>query len=81
MLEVKVCVGTNCTFKGALNILEYLENDKKLKGKTKIITCNCFDKTCKPDNCPRVMVGEEIIKKATIDKILVKIGEKDETIS
>ncbi len=78
MIEVKVCVGTGCTFKGALNILDFLETDSILKEKITLSTCNCFDKACKPDNSPVIMVGGELIKKATVDKVLVKIGEKDE---
>ena len=76
MLEVKVCAGTNCSFKGSLDIIEYLENDENLTGKIKISIVNCIDKKCKPDNAPVVMVGTELITHATLDRVLLKIGEK-----
>ena len=76
MLIIKLCAGTNCSFKGSLDILEYLENDETLSGKINIEIVNCIDKKCKPDNAPVVMVGDEIILKATLDKVLLKVGEK-----
>jgi len=75
MKDVKICVGTNCSFKGSLDILEYLENDEHLKEKINLSTSNCFDKICRNNHSPVVMVGDEIITKATLDKVLSKIGE------
>jgi NADH:ubiquinone oxidoreductase subunit E len=76
MLEVKVCVGTNCSFQGGLDILEYLENEESLEGKIQVSTSNCMNKVCRNGNSPVVMVGDEVILKAALDKVLVKIGEK-----
>lgn len=76
MLSVKVCAGTNCSYKGSLEILDYLEQDENLKDKITIKSCNCFDKACKPNNAPVVKVGDELLVKATLDKVLLKIGEK-----
>lgn len=75
MLKVKVCAGTNCSYKGSLDILEYLENDESLKNKIEIKSSNCFDKACKPNGSPVVKIGDELIKNATLDKVLSKIGE------
>lgn len=76
MIDVKICVGTNCSFTGSLDILEFLENDEKYVDKIKIETCKCFDQQCKPDNAPLVKVNGDLILKATLDKVLLKIGEK-----
>ena len=76
MLEVRVCVGTSCAYKGGLQILEYLEDDEDLQKQITLITCNCINKKCKPDFSPIVVVGDEMIKKATLNKVLVKIREE-----
>jgi len=76
MLEVRVCVGTNCAYKGGLHILEYLEEEEDLQKKITLITCNCINKECKPDFSPVVVVGNEMIKKSTLNKVLVKIREE-----
>ncbi|HCL57846.1 MAG TPA: hypothetical protein DHW82_12685 [Spirochaetia bacterium] len=76
MVDVKICVGTNCSFKGSLDILEYLESDESLSETIRISTHSCFNKACKPNNAPVVMVQDELILKATLDKILLKIREK-----
>jgi NADH:ubiquinone oxidoreductase subunit E len=76
MLEVKVCVGTSCSFGGGLEILEYLEQDEGLEDKIHLTTSKCFNKACKPNNSPIVQVGDEFVTNATLDKVLLKIGEK-----
>ena len=47
--------------------------------KVKLTSCSCIEKLCKLDCSPVVQVGDCIIKNATIDKILVKIGEEYES--
>lgn len=74
MIDIKICVGTNCSFKGSLDILDYLENDQELSGRITVSTCGCFDKACKPDNAPVVMVDGELILGATLDRVLLRIG-------
>lgn len=56
--------------------MEYLEDEEDLKDKILLSTCKCLNKICKPDKYPVVMVGDEVITRATLDKILAKIGEK-----
>ena len=76
MIKVQVCVGTSCSYKGGLDILEYLEHDESLKEKIELASSNCINKACKPDNSPVVMVEDEILLKTTLDKVLLKIREK-----
>lgn len=76
MLKVQVCVGTSCSFNGGLDILDYLEHDMALKGKIEIVSARCFNKACKPDNSPVIMIGDELLINAKLDKVLLKIGEK-----
>jgi NADH:ubiquinone oxidoreductase subunit E len=76
MIKVKVCVGTNCSFNGGLELLEYLEENRLLKDKIEIETSRCFNKVCKPDNSPVVMIDEEMLTRAKLDDVLMKISEK-----
>jgi NADH:ubiquinone oxidoreductase subunit E len=76
MLEVKICAGTHCSYRGGLDILEYLQNDETFANKIELMTSTCINHLCKEDNAPVVQVGDEIITNATLDKILTKIGEK-----
>lgn len=76
MLKVNVCVGTSCSFNGGLDILDYLEHDVALKGKITLRTVKCLDKACKPNNSPIVVIDDEMLLNAKLDKVLLKIGEK-----
>ncbi len=76
MVNVTICVGTNCSFQGGLDILDYLENDIEMKNQLKVVTSNCIGKACKPDNSPIVMVEDEMIARASLDQVLLKIREK-----
>lgn len=76
MVEVKICVGTDCAFKGSLDLLEYLENYEPLKGKIELITCSCIERACKPDNAPVVIIGEEVVTSASLDKVLMRLQQR-----
>ncbi len=75
MLDIKICVGTSCAFRGGLDILDYLEQNEELNGKVNIKTSKCIDKACKPDNSPVVMINDELLLKTSLDKVLLKISE------
>jgi NADH:ubiquinone oxidoreductase subunit E len=76
MLEVKVCVGTSCSFKGALDILEHLENDSSLEGKINIEHTQCFNKACKPNESPVIMIDGQLYTKMSLGSVLTAIQEK-----
>lgn len=76
MLKVHVCVGTSCSFNGGLDILDYLEHDPDLKDKIEVLSARCFNKACKPDCSPVILIGDELLTHAKLDKVLLKIGEK-----
>jgi NADH:ubiquinone oxidoreductase subunit E len=76
MLKVNICSGTQCAFKGNLEILEYLQEDSIFKNKIKVVIKNCMDKACRDDKAPVVNIGDEKIFNATLDKVLKLIEEK-----
>ncbi len=76
MLKVNICSGTQCAFKGNLEILEYLQEDSIFKNKIKVVIKNCVDKACRDDKAPVVIIGDEKIFNATLDKVLKLIEEK-----
>ncbi|MBF0500267.1 MAG: hypothetical protein HQM09_09045 [Candidatus Riflebacteria bacterium] len=75
MVEVIVCVGTDCSYKGGLQIYDFLEHDPSLEGRINLATAKCFNRACKPDNAPLVSVNGKIIGRATLDKVLAAITE------
>jgi NADH:ubiquinone oxidoreductase subunit E len=76
MIEVVICVGTECSYKGGLQIHDFLERDATLVGKILVTTARCLNKACKPDQAPVVSIGGQILKKATLDQVLALIREK-----
>ncbi len=76
MLKVNICSGTECAFRGNLELLEYLQEDSIFKNRIKVGIKNCMDKACKDDKAPVVIIGDETIFNATLDKVLKLIEEK-----
>ncbi len=76
MLKIKVCAGSHCVLKGSLEILEYLQDDELYKDKIEVESTNCMNNVCKKDNAPVVVVEDEIITNANLEKVYKKIGEK-----
>ncbi len=75
MVEVVVCLGTDCAYRGGLQIHEYLEDDASLSEKIVLRTARCINRSCKPDQAPIVIVAGQKIERATLDKVLVAIRE------
>ncbi len=76
MLKVNICSGTECAFKGNLEILEYLKEDSIFKNRIEVTISNCMDYVCKTDKAPVVIIGEKTIFNATLNKVLKVIEEK-----
>ncbi len=81
-LDVNVCVCTHCVMNGALEIAESVKSLQKLKNQLRFDTTvrvNATENLCKTANAdasPLVIVGGEVIEKATSDAVMAKIISK-----
>lgn len=76
-ISVKVCLGTTCFVMGASNLQELIDTiPKKYGDKVEITGVSCLG-LCSIDwefsKAPYVKVDDEIIKEATVDKVLSAI--------
>ena len=76
MIKVIVCLGTNCSFQGGMQIHDFLEQDPLFHGRIELVAGKCFQEACKPDQAPVVSVDGELIRKATLDKVLAAVRER-----
>ena len=79
-ISVKVCLGTTCFVMGSANLQELIEVvPKKYGDKVNVEGVPCLG-LCSIDwefsKAPYVKVDDDVIKEATVEKVLSKIEEK-----
>ncbi|MBQ2611901.1 NAD(P)H-dependent oxidoreductase subunit E [bacterium] len=79
-VSVKVCLGTTCFVMGSANLQELLDTVPSRYGdKVDVTGVSCLG-LCSIDweysKAPYVKVDDEIIKEATVEKVLKAIDEK-----
>ncbi|MBQ1612150.1 MAG: NAD(P)H-dependent oxidoreductase subunit E [Alphaproteobacteria bacterium] len=79
-ISVKVCLGTTCFVMGSANLQELLEVvPRKYGDKVEVAGVPCL-RLCSIDwefsKAPYVKVDEDVIKEATVEKVLNAIEEK-----
>ena len=79
-ISVKVCLGTTCFVMGSSNLQELIETvPKKYGNKVDVAGVPCLG-LCSIDwefsKAPYVKVDDEIIKEATVEKVLKAIDAK-----
>lgn len=79
-ISVKVCLGTTCFLMGSANLQELLNLiPKKYGDKAEVTGVPCLGMCsvdCEFSKAPYVKVDEDIIKEATVEKVLAAIEEK-----
>jgi NADH:ubiquinone oxidoreductase subunit E len=74
IIEVKVCVGTNCMFRGASQLLETLQTEEGIKNKCTITEMPCENELCDHSRrSPIVMINDKCYTQAHPEKILDEI--------
>ncbi len=78
-LTVKICMGTTCFVMGASDLQDLQEliperfgDDVEVTG----VTCLDYCSSCSESQAPYVMVGEEVVNKATVEKVMEIIDGK-----
>ena len=79
-VSVKVCLGTTCFVMGSANLQELLEVvPRKYGGKVEVAGVPCLG-LCSIDwefsKAPYVKVDDDIVKEATVEKVLSAIDSK-----
>lgn len=86
-MKVKVCVGSNCTLLGAMNILDQIEDLKDIISEepesyqdvaldVEAVKCLGFCKGTEEDIAPVVVIDDEAIFNATSQVVMEKILDK-----
>ncbi|NLY76487.1 MAG: (2Fe-2S) ferredoxin domain-containing protein [Tissierellia bacterium] len=84
-MKVKVCMGSNCTLLGAMDLLDQIEDLKKLTSEDdnysddfdiEVVKCLGFCKKSKDNVAPVVVIDDEILFNATGQIVMEKIMSK-----
>lgn len=86
-MKIKVCVGSNCTLLGAMNILDSIEDLKDIISENpedysdealdvEAVKCLGCCKESEKEVAPVVVIDEEIINKATSQAVMGKILDR-----
>ena len=74
---VKVCTGTNCSYRGGQAILDALESDPLLKDRVTIETTRCIDdRCCDGERSPVIEIDGEPVVSASIERVSEAIFSK-----
>ncbi len=78
-ISVKVCLGTTCFVMGSANLQELIDIvPEKYGDKVEVSGVPCLG-LCSADwefsKAPYVKVGDEIVKEATVDKVIAAIDK------
>jgi NADH:ubiquinone oxidoreductase subunit E len=73
-LNVQVCVGMNCSFRGGLQLLEALETDQRFQKICEINSSTCLGEACnKGNDSPVVQINDHILVKTTLEEVVQAI--------
>jgi len=84
-MKVKVCMGSNCTLLGAMNILDQLEDLKNFMSQDEnyndefdidVVKCLGYCKNAKDNISPVVVIDDEVVYNATGQIVMEKIMNK-----
>lgn len=86
-MKIKVCVGSNCTLLGAMNILDSIEDLKDIISENpenysdealdvEAVKCIGFCKESEKEVAPVVIIDEVILTKATSQVVMEKILDR-----
>ena len=76
---VKICMGTTCFVMGASELQELEEIIPKKFGNSvdiQGVTCLDYCSSCSESQAPYVLVDDEVVNKATVEKVMEVIERK-----
>ncbi|MDF1569107.1 MAG: (2Fe-2S) ferredoxin domain-containing protein [Spirochaetaceae bacterium] len=70
-IHVSVCMGTNCTFRGAAQLVETMLADEKIKDYCTIVETSCLSKKCNhANNSPVIRIEDDYFTQAKPEAVL-----------
>lgn len=76
-LHVYVCTGTNCTFRGATQLLTMLRSDDSIRTHCGVHEMSCFENRCDhAKRSPMVRIDGDIFENAQVEEILEEIHRR-----
>ena len=70
-IQVSVCMGTNCAFRGASQLIEALVADEEINRRCTIVETACLNDKCDhAKNSPVIRIGDEYYTKAKPEAVL-----------
>lgn len=77
LLHVYVCTGTNCTFRGAAQLLNMLRSEDTIRTHCRIHEMSCFEDRCEhAKKSPIVRIDDDMFEKASAEVILEEIHRR-----
>jgi NADH:ubiquinone oxidoreductase subunit E len=81
LIQVSVCMGTNCAFRGASHLIEMLSSEKDIMEFCKIEESPCLEKKCEHSrNSPVVIIDGDIYLRAKPEEILDVLHSRGQRI-
>ncbi len=79
LIEVSVCMGTNCAFRGACQLMEVLKLEEGIRNHCIILETSCMEEMCDHSrNSPVVKIGNDYYQKAQPEAVLEEIYSRME---
>ncbi len=76
-IDIFVCMGTNCTFRGASQLIEALRSEKKIQEYCSIHEMPCSDSVCDHSRrSPVVKIDDELFLQAKPEVILEEVYKR-----
>lgn len=70
-IRVSICMGTNCTFRGAAQLVESLLTDEEISRHCEVIETSCLNDTCDhAKNSPVIRIEDDYVTNAKPEVVL-----------
>ena len=70
-IRVSVCMGTNCAFRGAAQLVETLRADEEINSHCTIVETSCLDEKCDhAKNSPVIRIEDDYVTQAKPEAVL-----------
>ncbi len=77
LIEISICMGTNCTFRGASHLLELLQMEDDIQKNCNFIETHCQEEVCEHSrNSPVVKIDNDLFIKAKPEVILDELHRR-----
>ncbi len=77
LIEISICMGTNCAYRGASHLLELLQMEDEIQQNCNIVETPCQKEICEHSrNSPVVKIDNDLFVKAKPEVILGELHKR-----